>query len=114
MEKKMVRVNSVIHYPVIGLTKDIISKSVDTWFPLFGVGNELRDMILLRRKDILLQKAVDAAFFGCLHCGWMGHKAICPRCDNSDIYYFDGVWKGTMARIVIGINDDNVTIFKVE
>lgn len=110
-----------------GIVQDteVIKRDVTGKFRLFGVGNEKRDMVLLVRGDIKIERPVCVSFFGCLECGYMdpgakgfdrnGRKEIvCVRCKTvGQVYYFDGVWKDVEVEIETGVKDDKITICKV-
>lgn len=121
-------------YPIIPETKEIDLKSL---FPLFGIGNEKRDLVLLVRGDIRVERPVCVSFFGCINCGYMAtgsagfhktqskivdqsgafsieKKIYCTHCESVDtVYYFDGVWKGCWGKIEIGANEDKITVSKM-
>ena len=108
-------------YPIIPETKEIKQEGL---FPLFGIGNEKRDLVLLIRGDIRVERPVCVGFFGCINCGYMAtgstgfhkinKKVVCTNCESVDtVYYFDGVWKGSWGEIVEGANEDKITISKM-
>ena len=110
-------------YPIIGETGEMRCNDGEM-FPLFGIGNEKRDLVLLVRGDIRVERAVCTSFFGCIHCGYMNtgsagfHKiedrVLCTHCEcEGTVYYFDGVWKGSWGRIDEGCRDGHVTIEKI-
>lgn len=114
-------------YPIIPETKEIKQEGFPNGqglFPLFGIGNEKRDLVLLVRGDIRIERSVCVGFFGCINCGYMetgsagfhkiGKKIICVNCESEDtVYYFDGVWKGIQGEVVEGVNEDKITISKM-
>lgn len=108
-------------YPIIPETKEI---KQDGKFTLFGIGNEKRDLVLLVRGDIKIEQPVCVSFFGCINCGYMAtgsagfhkidKKVYCTNCDSVDtVYYFDGVWKGSLGEIVEGVKEDKITVSKM-
>lgn len=112
-------------YPIILETKELKQKGR---FTLFGIGNEKRDLVLLTRGDVRVERPVCVSFFGCINCGYMatgsagfhrmgiiGKKKIyCTQCESIDtVYYFDGVWKGCWGEIIEGVKEDKITVIKM-
>lgn len=108
-------------YPIIPETKEL---GIEGSFNMFGLGNEKRDLVLLVRGDVKVRRVVCVTFFGCIHCGYMSTgtagfmkvngRTYCEQCEAVDtVYYFDGVWKGSLAEVEIGVNDDCVTVSKM-
>lgn len=108
-------------YPIIPETKDIPSNGL---FNLFGIGNEKRDLVLLVRGDVRVERPVCVSFFGCINCGYMAtgsagfhkvnKKVYCTNCESvNTVYYFDGVWKGCWGKIEIGAHEDKITVSKI-
>lgn len=125
--------NGIKTYEVIPSSKKILEQmSLDQEsrgrFKLLGPGNEKRDMTLLVRGDIRVISSSDTSFFGCLNCGNISFapprividggnpkgKSQCSKCNcDSSMYSFDGVWKSSVASIVIGVKDRDVMINKL-
>lgn len=120
-------------YPIIPDTKEIAIEELSDGrrrFPLFGTGNEKRDLVLLVRGDVRIERPVCVSFFGCINCGYMatgsagfhrmnsvsgnGKTIVCTNCESVDtVYYFDGVWKGSWGEIIEGVKEDKITVSKM-
>lgn len=94
-----------------------LAKVMSGPYPLFGYGNERRDMTLLERGDLKILTPVDSTFFGCLDCGSRAHnirvqnrRSYCSSCSSPRVYWVQGVTKGTMAELKVGYRDNSVRI----
>ena len=110
-------------YEPIPKTEKIKASHPD-WFRLFGLGNEKRDMTLLVRGDLMIDKPCCVSFFGCIECGYMATgtarfskcdgRITCLECGTEDtVWYFDGVWKHTEGIVCKGTTDKRVTVVKM-
>jgi hypothetical protein len=114
-------------YPIIPETEEIL-KVEGKEFAAFGVGNEKRDLVLLTRGDLEVERTVCVSFFACVHCGFMAtgtagfHKmgrdrykvVVCTHCEaEGTVWYFDGIWKGSRVRIKEGVRDNKITMCKM-
>jgi hypothetical protein len=110
-------------YPIIPCTS-ILKREVVERYAIFGTGNEKRDLVLLVRGDLDVERVVCVSFFGCIHCGYMATgtvgfermdgRVVCKECGSEGmVYYFDGIWKGVMVRVVEGVRDSKITVSKM-